>query len=79
MFLWGVALNYVSLSEAFGNGPPYYGRTEHMDKWSNPVPILAVIDAVILIVVVGITLLVVRLVNPSRFGQRAGQESGESP
>lgn len=41
-----VAFNAINLTEAFGNGPPYYGRTTNMDKWSNPLPILAGIDIV---------------------------------
>lgn len=40
-----VAFNVVNLAEAFGSGPPYHGRTTNMDKWSNPLPVLAVIDA----------------------------------
>lgn len=41
-----VWLNYTHLAEAFGNGPPYYGRTVNMDKWTNPVPILLMIDMI---------------------------------
>ena len=41
-----VAFNAVNLTEAFGNGPPYYGRTTNMDKWSNPLPLLAGVDAI---------------------------------
>ncbi len=40
-----VAFNAINLTEAFGNGPPYYGRTTNMDKWSNPLPVLAGVDA----------------------------------
>lgn len=32
------------LSEAFGSGPPYYGRTTNMDKWQNPLPLLIPLD-----------------------------------
>ena len=39
-----VAFNAINLAEAFGNGPPYYGRTTNMDKWSDPRPVLAVVD-----------------------------------
>jgi hypothetical protein len=42
--LW---FNYINLIEAFGAGPPYYGRTTNMDKWTNPIPILLAIDIVI--------------------------------
>jgi hypothetical protein len=38
--------NYVNLDEAYGAGPPYYGRTTNMDKWANPIPILAVVDVI---------------------------------
>ena len=40
-----VAFNVVNLTEAFGSGPPYYDRTTNMDKWSNPLPVLAAVDA----------------------------------
>jgi hypothetical protein len=33
------------LSEAYGDGAPYYGRTTNMDKWSSPWPALATLDA----------------------------------
>jgi hypothetical protein len=32
------------LMESYGSGPPYYGRTTNMDKWSNPMPGLFAID-----------------------------------
>jgi hypothetical protein len=41
-----LAGNYVVLDEAYGGGPPYYGRTANMDKWVSPFPRLAVVDAV---------------------------------
>lgn len=41
-----LAFNVINLIEAFGNGPPYYGRTTNMDKWSNPLPVLVVVDAI---------------------------------
>jgi ABC-type multidrug transport system permease subunit len=39
-------INYTNLNEAFGSGPPYYGRTTNMDKWTNPIPTLMLIDIV---------------------------------
>jgi len=42
-------IGYVNVDAflgAFGDGPPYYGRTTNMDKWENPIPLLAVIDIV---------------------------------
>ena len=41
-----VWLNYTNLNEAFGSGPPYYARTTNMDKWTNPILKLAVIDVI---------------------------------
>jgi hypothetical protein len=38
--------NYAVLTEAFGSGPPYYGRTTNMDKWTNPVPAIVAVDLV---------------------------------
>lgn len=49
--LW---LNYSWLNEAYGAGPPYYGRTTNMDKWSSPLPLLAVADAVALALLVAL-------------------------
>lgn len=43
-------LNYSQLNEAYGSGPPYYSRTVNMDKWSNPLPGLLMIDAVSLLI-----------------------------
>ncbi|SDR41207.1 hypothetical protein SAMN05443245_5679 [Paraburkholderia fungorum] len=40
-----VVFNVLNFGEAFGSGPPYYGRTTNMDKWSNPLPVLAAVDA----------------------------------
>lgn len=38
------AFNIFNLHEAYGRGPPYYSRTTNMDKWSDPLPLLALID-----------------------------------
>jgi hypothetical protein len=52
VLLAGVAwLNFVNLAEAYGSGPPYYGRTTNMDKWSDPVPVLLLIDTIALTLV----------------------------
>jgi hypothetical protein len=37
-------VDYTVVVEYYGTGPPYYGRTVDMDKWSNPVPILALVN-----------------------------------
>lgn len=36
-------MSYQILDEAYGSGPPYYGRTTNMDKWSDPGPRLIAI------------------------------------
>lgn len=41
-------LNVHSITGAFGEGAPYYGRTTNMDKWENPVPIAVAVDAAVL-------------------------------
>ncbi|WP_322041873.1 hypothetical protein [Paraburkholderia sp. J67] len=46
-----VAFNVINLNEAFGDGPPYYSRTTNMDKWTDPLPVLAVLDALAAIAV----------------------------
>jgi len=42
-------LSYDSLREAYGSGPPYYGRTVNMDKWHNPLPGLLMLDGLALL------------------------------
>lgn len=44
MTMLEVGFNVVNLNEAYGNGPPYYARTTNMDKWTDPLPVLAAID-----------------------------------
>ncbi|WP_434113714.1 hypothetical protein [Paraburkholderia caffeinilytica] len=39
-----VWFNVINIEEAFGSGPPYYGQTTNMDKWFDPLPMLAVVD-----------------------------------
>ena len=39
-------VSYQILNETFGSGPPYYGRTTNMDKWTDPVPGLLAIDGI---------------------------------
>ncbi|MBN3805553.1 hypothetical protein GXB81_21225 [Paraburkholderia sp. Ac-20336] len=46
-----VAFNLVNLNEAYGSGEPYYSRTTNMDKWSDPLPVLAVVDGVAVLAV----------------------------
>ncbi len=46
-------VNVDSLTEAFGSGPPHYSRTTNMDKWTDPRPILFLLDTVVLVVAVG--------------------------
>lgn len=47
----GVGWNWMMLTEAYGSGPPYYGRTTNMDKWADPLPWLGIIDLVLLAVI----------------------------
>ena len=54
VFVAGVALNWLLLDELYGSGPPYYGRTTNMDKWTSPWPDLAILDAMLLVVVAGL-------------------------
>jgi hypothetical protein len=45
---WLAALTLVhaqQLNEAYGDGPPYYGRSTNMDKWTSPWPALLALDA----------------------------------
>jgi len=61
-------LDWLSLTEAYGSGPPYYGRTVNMDKWSNPLVSLAVVNSV---AVIGILVASRKLIAPNRTGSRA--------
>lgn len=36
---FGTAIDH--LAEAYGAGPPYYGCTTNMDKWTSPWPVVA--------------------------------------
>ncbi|PMS33229.1 hypothetical protein [Trinickia symbiotica] len=46
-----IAFNVININEAFGDGPPYYGRTTNMDKWFNSLPVLAAVDSLGLLVI----------------------------
>jgi hypothetical protein len=46
-----IAFNVININEAFGDGPPYYGRTTNMDKWFNPLPVLATVDSLGVLVI----------------------------
>lgn len=43
LVLIALAATYMALTEAYGVGPPYFGETQNMDKWSDPISILAAI------------------------------------
>lgn len=45
-FLFVVYVNVDSIVGAYGNGPPYYGRTTNMDKWESPISTLVLLDIV---------------------------------
>ena len=57
-----VWVNYEALTEFYGSGPPYYGRTTNMDKWSDPIPMLVTIDLAVLVVALGLVTACVWLV-----------------
>ena len=48
------AFNVLNLNEAYGDGPPYYARTTNMDKWTDPLPVLALVDVVTLLLAAAI-------------------------
>jgi hypothetical protein len=39
-----ISLNVDVYQELYSAGPPYFGRTENMDKWANPMPWLIPVD-----------------------------------
>jgi hypothetical protein len=44
-------VDWAAWQEYYGDGPPYYGLTTNMDKWSNPRLFLLVVSGVALMVV----------------------------
>jgi len=50
LFIFVVYVNIDAIVGAYGNGPPYYGRTTNMDKWESPIPTLVILDVVSLAV-----------------------------
>ena len=46
-----IYVNVDNLEGAYGSGPPFYSRTEHMNVWVNPLPILGGVDLVVLLLV----------------------------
>lgn len=46
-------VNYAAITEAYGEGAPYYGRTTNMDKWTSPVPTLAAVDVLAVVLLLG--------------------------
>lgn len=67
-------INYGSLVEAYGSGPPHYGRTVNMDKWSDPLPGLLMLDVPALLMLAAATALFLR-----RQREREALESVPSP
>ena len=43
-FAFGTSIDV--LAEAYGAGPPHYGQTTNMDKWSSPLPLVAMLTAI---------------------------------
>lgn len=66
-------VTYDVALESYGSGPPYYGRTTNMDKWTNPAPGLLAIDLPGLGVAGGLVYLGLRL---RRAGGRSADVSG---
>lgn len=40
----GLSLNADVYQELYSDGPPYFGRTANMDKWTSPMPWLVPVD-----------------------------------
>jgi hypothetical protein len=51
LFMLVVYVNVDAIVGAYGDGPPYYGRTTNMDKWEDPIPTLIVLDVVSIVVI----------------------------
>ncbi len=50
-----VWLNAMTLIDTYGSGPPFYGRTTKMDKWTDPLPWLLPLDATVIVAAVALT------------------------
>lgn len=61
--LVAVALLFSALAvwDAYGPGEPYYGRSTNRDKWSDPRPILLVVDGGVVLLVFGLRRLLRRV------------------
>ncbi|TRX76053.1 hypothetical protein [Pseudomonas mangiferae] len=61
--LVAVALLFSALAvwDAYGPGAPYYGRSTNRDKWSDPRPILLVVDGGVVLLVFGLRRLLRRM------------------
>lgn len=46
-----IAINLVNLQDAYGDGPPYYGRSTNMDKWESPLPALVPLDVGVIVLI----------------------------
>ena len=68
--------SYDVVVESYGTGPPYYGRTTNMDKWTSPVPGLLAIDLPGLGIAGGLIYLGLRLRCPAGGRRRFTDASG---
>jgi hypothetical protein len=47
-------VDYTLLKEAYGSGPPYYGRSVNMDKWMDPLPVVIWFDVIVAVIAGGL-------------------------
>lgn len=59
-------ITYESLMEAYGAGPPYFSRTENMDKWSDPVWKVFAVDLVLICIALLLARAGIRKLNRQR-------------
>jgi hypothetical protein len=67
-------INYNELFEAYGSGPPYFGRTTNMDKWESPLMFLAVINGIAVLLMLAARW----LLGLARRSSSAGAADGKS-
>lgn len=70
--------NQDVLREAYGSGPPYYGRTTNMDKWDSPIAVLVVVDVLALGAGVGLVTYALRRFRASKLLGRADDRETDS-
>ncbi len=58
------AVNIAIWTEHYGSGPPYFGRTVNLDKWTSPVSTMLLLNAGVLAIVALVAIVRRRVLRP---------------